>query len=101
MVEQRTMELGLRIALGAQRGNVLSLILRRGMLLAVAGLVVGLGASFALTRYMATLLFATKALDGVTFAGMTVLLAAVSVLACVVPAYRASRLDPMETLRSQ
>jgi len=101
MVEQRTMELGLRIALGAQRGNVLSLILRRGMLLAVAGLVVGLVASAALTRYLATLLFATKALDGVTFAGMTVLLAAVSVLACVVPAYRASRLNPMETLRSQ
>ncbi len=101
MVEQRTMELGLRIALGAQRGNVLSLILRRGMLLAVAGLGVGLVASAALTRYLATLLFATKALDAVTFTGMTVLLFGVSVVACVVPAYRASRLDPMETLRSQ
>jgi predicted permease len=101
MVEQRTMELGLRIALGAQRGNVLALILRRGMVLAVAGLAIGLGASFALTRYMATLLFATKAVDAATFVGMTGLLFAVSVLACVVPAYRASRLDPMETLRSQ
>ncbi|MBB5056877.1 putative permease [Granulicella aggregans] len=101
MVEQRTMELGLRIALGAQRGNVLTLILNRGMALAVAGLVVGLGASFALTRYMATLLFATKAVDAGTFAGMTALLFGVSVIACLVPAYRASRLDPMETLRSQ
>jgi putative ABC transport system permease protein len=100
MVEQRTMELGLRIALGAQRGNVLALVLSRGMGLAVAGLVAGLGASFALTRYMATLLFATKAVDAGTFAGMTVLLFAVSVMACLVPAYRASRLDPMETLRS-
>ena len=101
MVEQRTMELGLRIALGAQRGNVLALILNRGMVLSVAGLVIGLGASFALTRYMATLLFATKAVDATTFVGMTGLLFAVSVLACLVPAYRASRLDPMETLRSQ
>jgi putative ABC transport system permease protein len=101
MVEQRTMELGLRIALGAQRGNVLSLILNRGMLLTTTGLVVGLGASFALTRYMATLLFATKTVDAETFAGMTVLLFVISTAACVVPAYRASRLEPVETLRAR
>jgi predicted permease len=101
MVVQRTTELGLRIALGAQRGNILELILRRGLLLSVAGLAIGLFASATLTRFLATLLFATKALDFATFAGMALLLFAVSLLSCLVPAYRASRLDPMETLRQQ
>jgi len=101
MVVQRTTELGLRIALGAQRGNILELILRRGLLLSVAGLVIGLAASVALTRFLATLLFATRALDVATFAGMALLLFAISTVACLVPAYRASRLDPIETLRQQ
>jgi predicted permease len=101
MVAQRTMELGLRIALGAQRGNILELILRRGLVLSVAGLVIGLAASAALTRFLATLLFATKALDAATFVGMALLLFAISTVACLVPAYRASRLDPIETLRQQ
>jgi predicted permease len=101
MVAQRTMELGLRIALGAQRGNILELILRRGLLLSAAGLAIRLAASAMLTRFMATLLFATKALDLVTFVGMALLLFAISTMACLVPAYRASRLDPIETLRQQ
>lgn len=101
MVVQRTMELGLRIALGAQRGNILELIMRRGLLLAVAGLAIGLMASAAVTRFMATLLFATKALDAATFVAMAMLLLAVATLSCLVPAYRASRLDPIDTLRQQ
>ena len=101
MVAQRTMELGLRIALGAQRGNILELILRRGLLLAIAGLATGLAASAAVTRFLATLLFATHALDAATFAGMALLLLLISTISCLVPAYRASRLDPIETLRQQ
>jgi predicted permease len=101
MVAQRTMELGLRIALGAQRGNILQLILRRGLLLSIAGLAIGLCASALLTRFLTTLLFATKALDAETFAGMALLLFAISAISSLVPAYRASRLDPIETLRQQ
>lgn len=101
MVEQRTTELGLRIALGAQRGNILELILRRGFILSGAGLVIGLVAAALLTRFLTTLLFATRALDPITFAGMAVLLFAISTLSCLVPAYRASRLSPIETLRQQ
>lgn len=101
MVVQRTMELGLRIALGAQRGNILELVLRRGLILSVAGLTVGLVASAMLTRFLTTLLFATRALDLATFAGMALLLFAISTLSCLVPAYRASRLNPIATLRQQ
>jgi ABC-type antimicrobial peptide transport system permease subunit len=101
MVAQRTLELGLRIALGAQRGNILELILRRGLLLSVAGLAIGLAASALLTRFLAKLLFATKALDPATFFGMTLLLFAISTLSCLIPAYRASRLNPIDTLRQQ
>jgi len=101
MVAQRTMELGLRIALGAQRGNILELILRRGLMLSIAGLAIGLCASALLTRFLTTLLFATKALDAETFAGMALLLFAISAISSLVPAYRASRLDPIETLRQQ
>jgi predicted permease len=101
MVTQRTPELGLRMALGAQRSDVLSLVLKRGLVLAAIGLAVGLGASALLTRYLASLLFHTEPLDASTFASTTCLLLAVSALACLAPAYRASRLDPNETLRQQ
>ncbi len=99
MVAQRTPELGLRLALGAQRGDVLTLVLHRGLVLAATGLVVGLLASLALTRFLASLLFHTGTLDMVTFAGMSALLLAVSTLSCLAPAWRASRLNPNETLR--
>ena len=101
MVAQRTMELGLRMALGAQRGNVFSLVLRRGVVLSMAGLTIGLAAAAVVTRYLTALLFATRALDPITFAGMASLLFAVSLTSCLVPAYRASRLDPNETLRQR
>jgi predicted permease len=101
MVAQRTMELGLRLALGAQRGNILELILRRGLMLSIAGLAIGLCATALLTRFLATLLFATKALDAGTFVGMALLLFVISAISSLVPAYRASRLDPIDTLRQQ
>jgi predicted permease len=101
MVVQRTLELGLRMALGAQRSNVLSLVLKRGLLLCVTGLAVGLIASAALTRYLTTLLFHTPALDAFTFSATTLLLLTISVASCLIPAFRASRLDPNETLRQQ
>ena len=101
MVVQRTMELGLRMALGAQRSDVLSLILKRGLLLCVTGLAIGLIASAALTRYLTTLLFHTQALDAFTFTATTLLLLTISVASCLIPAFRASRLDPNETLRQQ
>ncbi len=100
-VVQRSRELGLRMALGAQRSDVLSLILKRGLGLASVGLILGLLASALLTRFLSALLFNTKPLDFLTFASTTVILFAVAVLACVMPAYRASRLDPNETLRQQ
>ncbi len=101
MVVQRTMELGLRLALGAQRGNILQLVLGRGLLLSFTGLAVGLTASTLLARYLATLLFNTRATDLVTYVGMASLLFAISAVSCLVPAYRASRLEPIETLRQQ
>jgi predicted permease len=99
MVAQRTPELGLRLALGAQRADVLSLVLRRGLILSVTGLAVGLALALVLTRYLATLLFHVAALDLLTFAGTTLLLLAVSTISCLLPAWRASRLNPNETLR--
>jgi predicted permease len=101
MVVQRRLELGLRMALGAQRSHVLSLILKRGLLLCVTGLAIGLLASAALVHYIATLLFNTPALDAVTFTTTTLLLLTISAASCFIPAFRASRLDPNETLHQQ
>jgi predicted permease len=101
MVSQRMMEFGLRMALGAQRGNVLQLILRRGMGLAAIGLCLGLVTAALLTHFIAGVLYSVKPLDGLTFAGMTMVLLAVSCVASLIPAYRASRMDPNEALRNQ
>ncbi len=101
MVAQRTMELGLRMALGARRGDVLQLILHRGLMLCGTGLVIGLAAAAGLSRYLTTLLFHTTGLDALTFAMTTGLLVLVSTASCLIPAWRASRLDPNETLRQQ
>lgn len=101
MVVQRTVELGLRLALGAQRTDVLTLILKRGLLLCAIGLAIGLIASTALTRYITTLLFHTPPLDALTFIATTLLLLAISAASSLIPALRAARLDPNETLRQQ
>jgi putative ABC transport system permease protein len=98
-VTQRTHEIGVRMALGAQIGDVLRLVLRRALLLAVIGIVVGIAGAFAVTRYMTTLLFGVKPIDVFTFIGVAVALAIVVVVACLVPARRAAKIDPLEALR--
>ncbi|MGC2256029.1 MAG: FtsX-like permease family protein, partial [Candidatus Acidiferrales bacterium] len=98
-VTQRTHEIGIRMALGAEPGNVMRLILAHGLKLAVIGVAIGIGASLALTRLMSTLLFGVSATDPLTFAGVAILLAAVSLAACYIPARRAMRVDPMVALR--
>jgi len=98
-VTQRRTELGLRIALGADAGDVLRLVLREGMAPVAAGILIGLGASAVLERVMQTLLFNVDALDPVTFAAVSGMLAVVALAACYIPARRATRLDPAATLR--
>ena len=97
-VSQRTHEIGIRMALGAQARDVLKLIVRQGMSLTVVGIAVGLAGAFALTRLLANLLFGVGATDPTTFVWIPLLLAAVSFLACYIPARRAARLDPMKAL---
>jgi len=101
MVAQRTLEIGLRLALGAQRESVVGLILRRGLGLAAIGLAIGVAASLLLTRFLAELLYGVKPLDPLTFVAVSAVLMLVSAIASSAPAYRAARLDPMRTLREQ
>jgi putative ABC transport system permease protein len=97
-VSQRTHEIGIRMALGAQARDVLKLVIGQGMSLTVIGIVVGLAGAFALTRLLASLLFGVGTTDPATFIWIPVLLAAVSFLACYLPARRAARLDPIKAL---
>ena len=98
-VSRRTPEIGIRLAVGASRGNVLLMVVRQGMTLVGAGLVIGLPAAFATTRLLTSLLFDVTAHDATSFAAATVLLCAVAVAACGVPALRASRINPIAALR--
>jgi len=98
-VAQRTNEIGIRLALGAQSRDVLLMIVKQGSFLIGLGIVIGLAGAFALTRLIASLLFGVTAKDPFTFGAVVVLLAVVALLACYVPAWRATKVDPMEALR--
>jgi putative ABC transport system permease protein len=98
-VAERTREIGVRMALGAQTGNVMGMVLRHGMALAVAGVIIGLAASFALTRMISGLLFGVQATDPATLVAITLLLLAVALVSCFIPARRATKVDPLVALR--
>ena len=98
-VSQRQREIGIRLALGAQQANVLQMVLAECAKMALVGVAIGMGAAFALTRLMTSLLFGVTAHDPVTFAGVAVLLILVALLACYIPARRAMRVDPIVALR--
>jgi len=100
-VQQRTQEIGIRMALGAGRGQMMRLIMGQGMRLAAVGIVVGLGAAYGLTRFLAGLLFNVKATDPWTFVAVAGLLSAVALAAAFVPAQRATRIDPVLALRQE
>jgi putative ABC transport system permease protein len=100
-VSQRTREMGIRIALGAQTGNVLRLVVKQGMILAAIGVVLGLITSFAMTRLMRTILYEVSATDPVTFIFAPLLIGVVALLACWIPARRAASVDPMVALRNE
>lgn len=98
-VQQRTQEMGIRMALGADRSKIRRLVVRQGMTLAIIGVLIGTGAAFGLTRLIASFLFGVKTWDPLVFIAVPITLAAVALAATWIPAHRASKLDPMEALR--
>ncbi len=98
-VAQRTREVGIRLALGAQRRDVVGMMLNQGLKLAAVGMAMGIAAAFALTRLLANLLYGVSSTDAVAFVGVTLLLGLVVVIACLIPASRAAKVDPMVALR--
>ena len=99
LVLQRTREIGIRVALGAQRPDILKMVLRQGIRATLAGVAIGVVAGLALTRLMSSLLFGVGPNDGLTFLSVALLLLAVALAACLIPARRATRVDPIVALR--
>jgi len=100
-VAERTREIGVRMALGAPTENVMRMVLKYGMALAGAGAVIGLAASFALTSVISGLLFGVQATDPATLVAITLLLLAVAMVSCLIPARRATKVDPLVALRHE
>ena len=100
-VAERTREIGVRAALGASRASILGLVVRQGMMLTGLGVAIGLAGAAASSQAVSAMLFGVSRLDPVTYAGVIVLLAVVSAIACSVPAWRAVRVDPASTLRAE
>jgi predicted permease len=101
LVSQRTREIGVRMALGAQTGTVLRMVLAQGLRLVLGGIVIGFVAALVLSRFISSLLFGVKASDPLTYAGFALLLVAVALIACFIPARRAAKTDPMIALRTE
>jgi ABC-type antimicrobial peptide transport system permease subunit len=101
LTTQRTPDIGLRIAVGAQRSQLLRLVLFEGLRPALIGLVFGVAASALATQLLRSMLYGTQPLDPAAFAGAAAMLMAVAVLACLIPAWRASRIDPIQALRTE
>jgi ABC-type antimicrobial peptide transport system permease subunit len=101
LVSQRTQEIGVRLAIGADRSQVLNMILRQGMTLAIGGIAAGIVAAFLLTRLMQSLLYQVRAADPATFAAVPVILLLVSLAASYLPARRATQVSPLIALRTQ
>jgi len=99
LVERRTQELGIRIALGAQRSNVLRLVLGDGLKMAAGGVAIGLLAAFGLTRLLARMVYGVTTTDPITFGTIALVLIVVALLACYLPARRATKVDPLVALR--
>jgi predicted permease len=100
-VQQRTQEIGIRMAMGADRGRITKMVVWQGMQLALVGVVIGVGAAFGLTKLVASLLYGVKQWDPLVFVSVPVILSAVALLAVWLPALRASKLNPMEALRTE
>jgi putative ABC transport system permease protein len=98
-VTQRTHEIGIRMALGARAGNVLSLIMKNGLALVLTGIAIGIAGALALTRFLTTLLFGVTPTDSVTFVVVGIIFFVIAMIASLIPALRATRVDPLEALR--